>query len=723
MLTAAGLLPVQGKQASAEQTPLRTANDTLAFGEQQVQEVMITAKSRARQMQEQAFAISVLDLKKSYAMNTPLNRMLNTVSSVRIREDGGVGSNYTFSMNGFTGNQVKFFLDGIPMDNFGSSFNLANLSSNMAERIDVYKGVLPVYLGADALGGAVNIVSRQNANYLDAVYSVGSFNTHRVSLNGAYTNAQTGFTVRVNSFFNYSKNNYKVYAPMVDLATQKVTGYDWARRFHDQYRSLGMKFETGLVGRRWADYLLIGMILSGNNKDIQTGATMDAVYGGVKQTSLSVIPTLRYKKNDLLVDGLSLSLYATYNIVNTHNLDTLARKYNWQGQYVDNIAAGEGYLTDAKIHEREWQLNTMAQYMIDTHQSLTINNMLTAMRRKANDRRYPDDEGNNVPQILTKDITGLGYQVHFDRWNVNAYAKLYQLHSSTHKLLDAYTKDQRWEQVADNKANLGYGIAATAFLLPQLQLKASYEQAYRMPEAIEMFGDGFIQKSNLDLRPESSRNLNIGLAYNATYGPHHLYVEANAIYRRTIDFIMKGVSLTSDPTTSYRNLGKVVTKGIEGSLKYEYRQLFHIGGSITYQDIKDRQRYMPTENTYVGSGINENISFGQRVPNIPYFFMNGELGLNLNDFARQGNRLYINYSTDYIYRYYLSFPGLGARQSKKIIPEQFSHNASIGYAIDHGRYDVSAECTNFTNKKLYDNYRLQKPGRAVYVKFRYFISK
>lgn len=68
------------------------------------------------------------------------------MSSVRIREEGGMGSNYNFSLNGFSGNQVKFFLDGIPMDNFGSSFNLANISANMAERVEVYKGVLPVNL-------------------------------------------------------------------------------------------------------------------------------------------------------------------------------------------------------------------------------------------------------------------------------------------------------------------------------------------------------------------------------------------------------------------------------------------------------------------------------------------------------------------------------------------------------------------------------------------------
>ena len=144
--------------------PASAQKDSVAFGTQNLQEVLVIPKSQARKLQEQAYTVSVVSLNDLYAQATPLNKVLNNVSSVRLREEGGVGSNYTFAMNGFSGNQVKFFLDGIPMDNFGSSFNLANLSANMADHIEVFKGVLPVYLGADALGGAVNIVSRRNAN-------------------------------------------------------------------------------------------------------------------------------------------------------------------------------------------------------------------------------------------------------------------------------------------------------------------------------------------------------------------------------------------------------------------------------------------------------------------------------------------------------------------------------------------------------------------------------
>ena len=45
------------------------------------------------------------------------------------------------------------------------------------------------------------------------------------------------------------------------------------------------------------------------------------------------------------------------------------------------------------------------------------------------------------------------------------------------------------------------------------------------------------------------------------------------------------------------------------------------------------------------------------------------------------------------------------------------------YTLKNGRYNIAVECKNITNEKLYDNFSLQKPGRAVYLKLRYFISK
>jgi len=688
----------------------------------ELDEVAVIGKSEARQKQEQAYAISVLDLKKSYNTVAPLSKMLSNVSSVRIREDGGTGSNYNFSLNGFSGNQVKFFLDGIPMDNFGASFNLSNISVNMAERIEVYKGVLPVSLGADALGGAVNIISRKDANYLDASYSVGSFNTHRASLNGAYTHPENGFTFRANTFFNYSDNNYKVYVPIVDLNTNKKGEDRWVKRFHDDYKSWGLKLETGITNKSYADYLLAGIIVSQNDKDVQTGATMDAVYGGVRAKSRSVIPSLKYKKDDLFTEGLSASFYGSYSIVNSYNIDTLARHYNWLGEWVSSETRGEKTYTDSKIRNREWLMNANISYMINNYQSITLNHVFSSINRKIHDKVDPDNESNKIPQKLTKNITGLGWQIKYDRWNANIFAKLYNIHSTTFKRLDEYTENARLEKVKDDKTNVGYGAAFTYFILPKLQAKLSYEKAYRLPESTEMFGDGLIQQRNPDLKPESSDNINLGLTYEQQWKEHTLFIETNFIYRNTKDFILKEVSLTSDPTTGYQNLGKVLTKGIEGGIKYQWKDLLHAGANITYQDITDNQKYEKNTGSLVGEGITENITYKERLPNIPYFFGHGDIGIQFQNIGFKNSELSLDYSINYAWKYYLSFPGLGAKASKKVIPEQTSHDLALGYTLQNGKYSVVLECTNFTNEKLYDNYMLQKPGRAFNLKFRYFLK-
>ena len=63
-----------------------------------------------------------------------------------------------------------------------------------------------------------------------------------------------------------------------------------------------------------------------------------------------------------------------------------------------------------------------------------------------------------------------------------------------------------------------------------------------------------------------------------------------------------------------------------------------------------------------------------RLPNIPYLFANADAGVRFHDLIWRNSVLTFDYNLNYIHSYYLSFPGLGAKSSKKVIPEQFSHD-------------------------------------------------
>ncbi len=105
-----------------------------------------------------------------------------------VRRYGGLGSSARISMNGLYDDQIRLFLDGVPLDLAGYPFGIENVPVNLIDRIEVYRGVVPVRFGADALGGAINLVSDQRyQNHLAASYQVGSFGTHRLSVGGRYT--------------------------------------------------------------------------------------------------------------------------------------------------------------------------------------------------------------------------------------------------------------------------------------------------------------------------------------------------------------------------------------------------------------------------------------------------------------------------------------------------------------------------------------------------------
>ncbi len=685
-----------------------------------ISEVVVVGKSATRRAQEQAYAISAIDAKKSYNVTGNLDALVNRLSGVRIREAGGVGSDYSFSLNGFSGRQVKFFLDGLPMDNFGTSFGLNSMSSSMVERVEVYKGVLPVNLGADALGGAVNIVTRKDANYLDASYSFGSFNTHRATANGAYTNLTSGFTVRVNLFYNYSDNSYRVFVPVVDLSTNKKSAPQWVNRFHDQYQSLGSKFEIGVTNKPFADYLLAGVILSGDARDIQNGVTMETVFGAKTAESSSLIPSIRYKKSNLLVDGLTLTLYGAFNRQNYRYTDTTARTYNWLGEWVDKGSGGETSRSRLKNTNDEWLANACLEYTFNEHHSATLNYVLSDMSRETFDTEDPENVANKIPQSLLKQVVGLGWMVKYKRWNATLFGKLYNMTGTSYETVDQFTINERLEKVDATYNNVGYGAAFTYFILQKLQAKLSYEHTYRLPEAIEMFGDGLFNVRNPQLKPENSDNYNLGITYEQPFlSSHTVALEANLLYRDSRDYIQKELQ---DPSTQYVNLGKVKTWGVEGGLKYAWRDVITAAVSATYQNITDNAPTITTTG-YVGAGTKTNPTYGDRLPNIPYLFGNADFGLKFKDVLLKETSLTLGYMLNYVHQYYLSWPSMGSKSTKSTIPEQLSHSVSLGYSLQNGRYNITAECINITDEKLYDNYMLQKPGRAFFIKFRYFLGR
>lgn len=687
----------------------------------QISEIVVRSKSKEALINQQAYKVKAVNAQKFYNSNVDAAGLLDRLPSIRVSQEGGLGSDYKFSMNGFSGKQVKFFLDGIPMDNFGAAFNLSTIPANSIDRIKVYKGVVPISLGSDALGGAVNIITNQKANFLDASYTLGSFNTHRSSINGAYTNPETGFTVRGNLNYNYADNDYNVKVEVAEDAFGRDTKTREVPRFHDRYRGYRAKFETGLVDKNFADQLLFGLIVSGKDQQVQNGITMKSVYGGITRETQSAIATLKYAKKDLLVDNLDLRFDASYSFTETQNVDTLQGiVYNWAGKQFKTPGAQTGEYGTQVFDESQYDngFNTQfnLNYKIDNQHSLALNHAFEYFNRSSFDRRDPDKIVNQFPKSSYKNIIGLSYQYDFNKnWSTTLFGKAFFLTNKGSKVYGVVLDEDSRDTFKSSRKNFGYGMASSYFVTPNLQLKTSYEHTYRLPEPLEIFGDGLFTQANIDLKPEQSENFNLGSYYNFTLAQEHSFTMGGSfIYRNAQDLIFRVVT-SSSPESSFKNLSKTRTLGMEANFHYNYANHLEIGGNITYQDITNQANWVYDRNDKPLQNFNK----GARVPNRPFLFANANASYRFNNVIWKNTSLKLSYYYHFVQEYYLSWEHLGYKDSKNVIPQQNAHDIELHYSLKNGTYNIAFEIHNFTNEFLYDQFYLQKPGRAFSLKLRY----
>ena len=698
---------------------------TLQPSVEELEEVVVVSNGVGR-VKRSAFNAVAMDLSEMKNTTRSLSEALQKLPGMKLRESGGVGSDMQIMLDGFSGKHVKVFIDGVPQEGTGTAFDLNNIPANFAERIEVYKGVVPVGFGTDALGGVINIVTNKKRRdwFLDGSYSYGSFNTHKSYVHFGQT-FKNGLTYEVNAFQNFSDNDYHIDNYITEFGEDGVTESTdrnkiyHVKRFNDRFHNEAVIGKIGVVGKPWADRLMLGLNYNHFYKEIQTGVYQYIVFGQKHRKGHSFMPSLEYSKRDLLVKGLDVVLTANYNHNITHNIDTASYKYNWLGQRKYTGTPGEQSYQNNESKNTNWNGTFTVNYRIGSAHMLTLNHVLSTFERTT--RSYVNGSSQisafNIPKITRKNITGLSYRMMLsEKWNISAFGKYYnQFNKGPVSQNDDGVGD--YINLSRHTGSFGYGAAGTYFIIDGLQAKLSYEKAYRLPTTDELFGDEDLEAGQASLRPEKSDNVNFNLSYEKQIGKHNLYLEGSLIYRDTKDYIKRGLDAIGGMSYGiYENHGKVKTKGFNVSARYSYSHWFSIGGTFNNLNARDDERYR------AGNTLQESVSYGQRIPNQPYTFANFDANFTWRDLFAKGNALTVSYDSYYQHEFPLYWEALGDPRTKSKVPEQFSHNLTIGYSIRNGRYNLSLECRNLTDEKLYDNFSLQKAGRAFYGKVRVYFG-
>ncbi|WP_314055108.1 TonB-dependent receptor plug domain-containing protein [Capnocytophaga gingivalis] len=670
--------------------------------------ITVEAITPIKQVEKSAYNVAAIDATKLTHLNSNAADMLAKASGVKVRETGGVGAESQINLNGFTGQHVRTFVDGVPISR-ASSFQIGNIPTELIDRIEIYKGVVPVTFGSDALGGAVNIVTRRsNAQYANLSYTFGSFNTHKSTLNvGAPLTDNIG--IELNAYQNYSDNSYKVLTHYLDL-TKGIYSKDrqWFKRFHDRYHNEVIIGKVNIFKEPWADKLSFSLNYNQEYKQIQNANLMQIVFGGKYQTSYTYSTGIEYEKKNLL-KGLSFSVVGRYDLTTTNVVDEENRIYSWDGSYRIKPTKGEAMYQNTVFEGKTAYVAAHLDYWLSEKHFLQLTHTFSHYYRLTKSQLFTpfSSDADFMDRINQKNITGLSYKyVPNDQWTVLAFGKYYAAKVTGPAVVSGHGYLSVYEDHTERTNALGVGVGSSYEFSKELLAKLSYEKSYRLPNDRELFGDGDLEIGANQLRPEHSENLNVNLSWQPETNGHALLAEGGFALRYIQDYIIRNVASTGAATS--KNHGKVLTLGGDFTLRYFYQKTFSVGGNLSYMDMRNRER----KNT---NGA-DSVTYGDRVPNMPYLFGSADATYTFDSLLTQDDGLTLGYNLVYTHEFFLSWQSEGA---KITVPTQLSHDLSLTYTAPRNKYTLSVEVKNFTDALLYDNYSLQKAGRAFYVKASY----
>lgn len=730
-------------QALKDVFDLTVTNDDLNFdyipnayfgSDETLDDLVIQVESVKSKLEKEGFAVNIIETKEAALRNIQTNELLDRSVGVRVRQSAGLGSAVEYNLNGMTGNSVKIFIDGIPISTYGPSFNLNSIPPALIERIEVYKGVVPIHLSDDALGGAINVVLKQGVrNSLTASLSYGSFNTWQGNFSGITRNSKSGFTLKASSFYNFSDNDYEVWGKFVTntLPNGRLEQVR-AKRFNDAYRSIGGQIEAGFTDVSWADQFFVGFNASDSYREIQHGVYMTKPYMGRFEEADAQVTSLTYRKRNLFTNGLNLNVTAMYSKRHQVVNDTVKWNYNWHGELIRDLNTGNPILTTgggqqgaATInHSNREVFNVRADlsYEINHNHRFVINNMFYTFDRKDNDemksvieREFVEDRG------LTKNITGLAYEMKaFDaRLKTNLFTKYYKQEieklKPTLKEVDGQ-KVQVDEHFSNDYDYIGYGIAASYLIKPAITVLGSYEKAIRLPIDSEIFGDvGENIVENNSLQAEVSLNSNLGFKVGPyQINKHKISFGANGFIRDTRDRIVRQSSTRINDaieTAPYENLQSTVSRGFDIELMYEYNKRFILFANMS--------KFNTLRNEEFDSKGAPHQYYKMQIPNEPFLTASGSAQYTIPDFVQKNAVMNLHYGFNMIAPFYTNW--LQTDYFKT--PNQFIQDVGFSYLFPNKQFVLSFDVKNIFNRESYDNFASQKPGRAFYVKLNYSINK
>ena len=700
-----------------------TLNFTLKENLQELNEVVVSAsaqKAEINRIRQSPMAVTVVDGEKLRGRSSGIEEILTRTSGIKVRKTGGLGSASRISVHGLEGKRVAVYINGFPLNSPDGSFDINDIPIDVIKYIEVYKGIVPAEYGGDGLGGAINIVTREDeCDLVGFTQELASFGTFKTLASAQKLFAKPGILFNVAFFKNKSKNNYMMSWPVFET-NLPASEYRKVRRNNDYYDA--DFYHVGIGFRKlYFDKLDLECAFYRNKKGIQS-LNFDSRHAYTK--SLNIMPTLDLEKNNFIFKGLDMRNTLVAPIIRSNMTDTATTKTQWDGTVTQAIGETEDNLFN-ESHNRQFELRNKLnlKYMLGRH-SFNLNDQFVLSDYRPKDERmneYLGFDPSSFPSKMISNNIGFShlYVSSDNRFQNSLTMSIYYLKSKIFRTSDALSKDHAEDvaapkQTSVNKTYYGFSEGVSYEFWKGVRGKISFSHNVRIPDTGELFGNGISIKPSVNLQPEVGNNLNVGIIIDRRNlcGLTRVQWETNFYYMYMKNMIRL---FPADTRSIYTNLGKTSTLGFDTDIKVDVTPNIYAYFNLTLQDIRDRQKWLNDEKG------TDNPTYDKHVPNIPSFYYNYGMEYHVEGLLgkKELSRVYVDVSHVGEFDWGWQMSTLPDQRKKWLIPSNDVFTIGLQQSFWHNNISLSFEVENIFNKENYMEFKMPLQGRTFKVKLRF----
>lgn len=526
------------------------------------QDVVVTASRVEQQLADVNMSVSVItseDIAEMSGAKTIADLLESKVPGIQVKNDGGQGID-RIKIRGEDAFRTLVMIDGQRISEQKSMSGVPLLiDPSQVERIEVIRGPASVLYGSDAIGGAINIITKKGAE--DAFGATVSAGLDTASsgkeLSGSIYGAANGWKYR---FGGAIRNADNIDTPVGEMP-------------HTEFSS---KAANAFLSYDIDPNKTVGLSLSHFDLDFMSGAISYAPENFFvdvpewKRTRGSVFGEFKNLTENLARLRIDLSQERNTKLMENHvNPSTATERAPSVNSYADNTLDTSS-------------LNTQADWILGDNHYLITGYEFSYDDLDAISQTYLD-LSSIVPimrdPVQSKDQSFSGYQMRhsifatmestlFENWVFN-YGVRYTWVKNDMDVNTPYSlsmpgivgvpEGKFHYDNHDGKAVFNFGTTYKGF--ENLTLRANWSQGYRAPLLQELFVDtsmgGELTYANPDLKPETSDNFEIGARY--TNGV--LTLDGSVFYSKADDYIT--TIAVGNGINRYTNMGEAETLGLE----------------------------------------------------------------------------------------------------------------------------------------------------------------